>query len=39
MKFADNEAFMDLMKKAGLTGISQVRLTQGVASIYSGIKK
>ncbi len=39
MKFADNEAFMDLMKKAGLTGISQVRLTRGVASIYSGIKK
>ncbi len=39
MKFPDNEEFMDLMKSAGLSEVRQVRLTRGIASIYTGIKK
>lgn len=39
MKFADNEEFVQLMKKAGLSEIQQIRLTRGIASIYTGVKK
>ena len=38
MQFPDNEKFMDLMNKAGLSRIQQIRLTSGVASIYTGFK-
>lgn len=39
MKFADNEEFMKLMEKSGLSDIRQERLTRGIATIYTGIKK
>lgn len=39
MRFPDNEEFMKIMKEAGLTGLKQVKLTFGIASIYTGIKK
>jgi len=39
MKFADSEEFMMLLKNAGFEEIKQERLTLGVASIYTGIKK
>lgn len=39
MKFPDNEAFLKLMSHAGFTETKQVKLTGGVASIYTGIKK
>ncbi len=38
-RFADNEEFMGLMRNAGLSDIKQERLTMGVVSIYTGIKK
>jgi demethylmenaquinone methyltransferase/2-methoxy-6-polyprenyl-1,4-benzoquinol methylase len=38
MKFPDNEAFIDLVCKAGFTNTRQIKLTGGVASIYTGIK-
>ena len=38
MQFPDNEKFIDLMNKAGLNQIQQIRLTSGVASIYTGLK-
>jgi demethylmenaquinone methyltransferase/2-methoxy-6-polyprenyl-1,4-benzoquinol methylase len=37
-KFPDNEEFLSMMKKAGLANTSQVKLTGGVASIYTGFK-
>lgn len=39
MKFPDNENFMRLMKNAGFTETRQKKLTGGVASIYTGMKK
>ena len=39
MDFADNEKFIQIMKKAGLSEISQERMTGGIATIYSGVKK
>jgi len=39
MKFADNDEFMKLLEMAGLSDISQERLTLGIATIYTGIKK
>jgi len=39
MKFPDNEEFLNLLVQAGFSGIHQVKLTGGVASIYTGIKQ
>lgn len=39
MKFPDNEDFMELMKISGLSDLHQEKLTFGIASIYTGIKK
>jgi demethylmenaquinone methyltransferase / 2-methoxy-6-polyprenyl-1,4-benzoquinol methylase len=38
-KFPDNEQFLALLSEAGFTGNTQLKLTGGVASIYTGIKK
>jgi demethylmenaquinone methyltransferase/2-methoxy-6-polyprenyl-1,4-benzoquinol methylase len=38
-KFPDNEAFLQLLVKAGFSDTRQVKLTGGVASIYTGINK
>jgi demethylmenaquinone methyltransferase/2-methoxy-6-polyprenyl-1,4-benzoquinol methylase len=38
MQFPDNEQFIDLMEKAGFSGVKQKRVTGGVASIYTGFK-
>jgi demethylmenaquinone methyltransferase/2-methoxy-6-polyprenyl-1,4-benzoquinol methylase len=38
MKFPDNEIFLKMMLKAGYRDARQVRLTGGIASIYTGIK-
>jgi demethylmenaquinone methyltransferase/2-methoxy-6-polyprenyl-1,4-benzoquinol methylase len=37
MTFPDNEKFLDLLMKAGFSGVKQVKLTGGIASIYTGI--
>jgi demethylmenaquinone methyltransferase/2-methoxy-6-polyprenyl-1,4-benzoquinol methylase len=39
MDFADNEKFMQMMRNAGFSDVCQTRLTRGIASIYTGIKK
>lgn len=39
MQFAERDEFKGLMQKAGLSEISQIRLTGGVSTIYSGVKK
>jgi len=39
MQFPDNEQFMELMMKAGLSSVKQKKLTWGVASIYTGVKQ
>lgn len=39
MDFADNEKFIQMMKKAGLSEIRQDRITGGIATIYTGVKK
>ena len=39
MKFPDNEEFLKLLSKAGFSETKQIKLTGGVASIYTGIKK
>jgi len=39
MKFPDNEAFLKLLSLAGFSETKQVKLTGGVASIYTGIKR
>ncbi len=39
IKFPDNEEFMVMMRKAGFLGVTQKKLTLGVASIYSGFKE
>jgi ubiquinone/menaquinone biosynthesis C-methylase UbiE len=38
MKFPDNEEFLKLLNRAGFSGTRQIKLTGGVASIYTGIK-
>jgi len=38
-KFPDNEEFLQLLTTAGFSDTMQVKLTGGVASIYSGLKK
>jgi demethylmenaquinone methyltransferase / 2-methoxy-6-polyprenyl-1,4-benzoquinol methylase len=38
-KFPDNEEFLRLLEKAGFSDTMQVKLTGGVASIYTGLKK
>lgn len=38
MGFPSGEEFLELMRKAGFSGISHTRLTNGIASIYKGIK-
>jgi demethylmenaquinone methyltransferase / 2-methoxy-6-polyprenyl-1,4-benzoquinol methylase len=38
MKFPDNEEFLKLLAEAGFSGTHQVKLTGGVASIYTGTK-
>ncbi len=38
MKFPDNEEFLNLLKLAGFDKTKQVKLTGGVASIYTGVK-
>ena len=39
MQFPDNEAFLELLHKAGFSGTRQVKLTGGIASIYTGEKE
>jgi demethylmenaquinone methyltransferase/2-methoxy-6-polyprenyl-1,4-benzoquinol methylase len=39
MDFADKEKFIKLMREAGLSDIKQTRLSWGIASIYTGVKK
>ncbi len=38
MKFPDNEEFLKLLVQSGCTNTKQIKLTGGVASIYTGIK-
>ena len=39
MEFPDNENFMKLMKIVGLSETRQVKLTGGIATIYTGVKE
>jgi demethylmenaquinone methyltransferase/2-methoxy-6-polyprenyl-1,4-benzoquinol methylase len=39
MDFADNEKFIQMMNKAGLSEIKQDRISRGIATIYTGVKK
>lgn len=38
MKFPDNEEFLGLLGRAGFTSVSQVKLSGGIASIYTGFR-
>jgi len=38
-KFPDNEKFLNMLSEAGFSDTNQIKLTGGVASIYTGIKK
>jgi demethylmenaquinone methyltransferase / 2-methoxy-6-polyprenyl-1,4-benzoquinol methylase len=38
LKFPDNEMFMEMLVKAGFVNEHQVKLTGGIASIYTGVK-
>ena len=38
-KFPDNESFLEMLSEAGFCETRQLKLTGGVASIYTGIKK
>jgi hypothetical protein len=38
MKFQDNEEFLELLTLAGFSDTRQIKLTGGVASIYTGVK-
>ena len=38
-KFPDNESFLEMLSEAGFSEPRQLKLTGGVASIYTGIKK
>jgi len=39
MEFADKETFIQLMRESGLSEIKQSRMTGGIATIYTGVKK
>jgi len=39
MQFPDNEAFLSLLRSAGFGDTGQIKLSGGIASIYTGIKK
>lgn len=39
MEFADKEKFAGMMEEAGFSEITQIRLTWGIATIYTGIVK
>lgn len=39
MKFPDNEDFIKLLREAGFSDTGQIRLTGGIASIYTGKKQ
>ncbi|MCX6262109.1 MAG: bifunctional demethylmenaquinone methyltransferase/2-methoxy-6-polyprenyl-1,4-benzoquinol methylase UbiE [Bacteroidia bacterium] len=39
MNFADKEKFIQMMRESGLSEIKQTRLTRGIASIYTAVKK
>lgn len=39
MRFPENEEFKSMMSAAGLSEINQTRMTGGIASIYTGVKK
>ncbi len=38
-KFPDNEKFLEMLAKAGFSETRQLKLTGGVASIYTGLKR
>jgi demethylmenaquinone methyltransferase / 2-methoxy-6-polyprenyl-1,4-benzoquinol methylase len=38
MKFPDNEAFLQMIASSGFVSSSQIKLTGGIASIYTGFK-
>jgi demethylmenaquinone methyltransferase / 2-methoxy-6-polyprenyl-1,4-benzoquinol methylase len=38
MNFPDNEAFLKLLAEAGFSNTRQIKLTGGIASIYTGIR-
>jgi demethylmenaquinone methyltransferase / 2-methoxy-6-polyprenyl-1,4-benzoquinol methylase len=38
LRFPDNEEFLELLRLSGFSYVQQVKLTGGVASIYTGIK-
>lgn len=38
MRFPDNDEFLEIMRHAGLSGLNQMKLTAGIASIYTGVK-
>lgn len=37
MSFPDNESFLEMMRRAGFRSVNQIRLTGGIASIYTGL--
>ncbi|MGE5420540.1 MAG: class I SAM-dependent methyltransferase, partial [Chloroflexota bacterium] len=39
MNFPDNEDFLKMMSKSGLSDVNQLKLTGGIASIYTGIRQ
>jgi len=39
MNFPENGEFIGIMTSAGFSGISQTRMTGGIASIYTGVRK
>jgi demethylmenaquinone methyltransferase/2-methoxy-6-polyprenyl-1,4-benzoquinol methylase len=39
MDFADKEKFIQMMRESGLSEIKQTRMTRGITSIYTGVKK
>lgn len=38
MQFPDNEAFLDLMRKAGFSDVGRLKLSGGIANIYTGFR-
>jgi demethylmenaquinone methyltransferase/2-methoxy-6-polyprenyl-1,4-benzoquinol methylase len=38
MQFPDNDAFLDLLRLAGFSDTKQLKMTGGIASIYTGVK-
>lgn len=39
MEFADNEKFIQIMKRAGFSDLKQERLSAGIVTIYCGVKE